>query len=134
MGAYQKAMEESADPSFPVAESDFVGARLRFSFDEDRTWTIAHSPRTPAGWQQPFCPWRFQLAGQSDLSPLATIETPHASQIVGAISSDRKTACLPIYALTPYLLEGGDRIESPAEPELDAAGTEILFAVPDLMR
>jgi hypothetical protein len=47
------------------------------------------------------------------------------------ISSDRQLAFLPVYSVTPHLLDRETPVTSPFEPELDAPATTLLIGVID---
>jgi len=125
----RKAMHrESPKAKLPVSNDDFLGARLRLTDGAPNFFTIEHSAETKAGWQKPFSPWTFASEKETALRPLATLEAGGESFIVGVIDAERKRALLPIYAVTPYLFAGDDRIESPHEPSLDSASAAVLAA------
>ncbi len=129
-GAVVQAMKKGDTPALPVAAEDFVRCRLRLSCGSDaELWQVAHSPKTPAGWQQPFCPWQFDTAMAPHLEPVLKLEGPASACVVGVLTKEHKLAYLPVYAVTPYLLAGSDCVAGAAEPALDAAGRKILFSV-----
>jgi hypothetical protein len=43
-------------------------------------------------------------------------------------SVDGKVACLPAYAVTPYLFKGDDLVPEPSAPTLDAPSRAVLDA------
>lgn len=116
-----------AKSRLPVPDESFVGASLDVTGVEPPL-RVAHSPITAAGWQQPFCPWFYEPGGAVDLEPFVTIKAGDQSRVVGVISRDRKILTLPVYAMTPHLLEGGGAITVPHEPALDPASGRVLFA------
>jgi hypothetical protein len=120
---------DDAKSQLPLSDEHFHGARLTLVDSTLPPLTIARPARTAAGWQQPFCGWTYDREKTGDLQPLATLESNGASLVVGAISADRRIACLPVYALTPHLCAGSDTIDSPHQPALDAATAAILFEV-----
>jgi len=119
----------AAKSKLPVTDEEFLGAVLNLIGTELPPQTIAHRANFQASWVQPLCPWSFDLTKNSDLKPLVTLTSGTRSQVVGAVSSNGKTACIPIYALTSYLLAGEQTVTSPHEPVLDAAAESILFAM-----
>ena len=50
------------------------------------------------------------------------------------ITTDSRIACIPIYALTPYLFEGSGTIPSAHEPALDPSAEKLLTALLDRIR
>jgi hypothetical protein len=120
---------DDAKSQLPLSDGQFLGARLTLVNSPLPPLTIARPARTAAGWQQPFCGWTYDREKMSDLQPLATLASDSDSLIVGAISPDRRIACLPVYSLTPYLFGGIETIESPHHPALDAATAALLFDV-----
>ena len=117
--------------NLPVPEKRFVGSRLSASLPGNPSWTIVNTPETPAGWQRPNCPWWFEIPSGSNLVPILSLETTEKSLVVGVVSSDRSVALLPIYAVTPHLLDGTTPVASPCEPELDAPTAALLIGVID---
>lgn len=117
----------------PLSDEHFHGARLTLVDSDLAPMTIARPARTAAGWQQPFCGWTYDREKTGDLQPLALLESGDESSdeplIVGAVSSDGRIACLPVYALTPHLFAGSDTIDSPHQPALDTATAALLFDV-----
>ena len=91
-------------------------------------------PSFRAGWQQPFSPWTIATEDTPELRPLVRLETGDRSLTVGAIDTERRRALLPIYAVTPYLFAGEERIESPHEPSLDATSATLLDTVLETLR
>ncbi len=112
----------------PVSDADFPGARVSLVGSGLPASVIAHPAATKAGWQQPFCPWTFDLENRDDVRPLATLETEAISLVVGAVDTAGKRALLPVYAVTPYLFAGEAGPESPHEPSLDAISAAHLEA------
>lgn len=132
---FRKAMNRDDPKSkLPVPSGDFLGAGIRVADDTLSPFTVANSPATRAGWQQPFSPWTFDVEDDADLRPLLGLETDERSLVVGAIDSDGKRAILPIYAVTPFLFAGEDRVETPHEPALNSASTAVLHAALDALR
>ncbi len=135
LAAFQQAMRrDDAKSRLPVPEESFVGAVLEISGSESLSLRIAHRANTAAGWQQPFCPWTFEIDGNAALEPFATLRTGEAAHVVGAISPDRRIVCLPLYAVTPHLFDGGGPIGSPHQPALDPAAASVFFAALDALR
>ncbi len=115
----------------PVEDADFLISSIELLTQNDRAqkgtiWKIAHPAMTSAGWQRPLCAYEFDVKPDSPIEPLMILRTGEKERVVGAIMRDGSAACVPIYALTPYLLEGTDRIASASEPSLDEACEEIL--------
>lgn len=105
--AFTKVMQrKDAKDRLPVPDEAFLTSSVEVVGSSLSALKVAHPAKTSAGWQQPFCPWTFDLAKNPDLKPLITLSSGGQSLIVGAISADSKAACIPIYALTPYLFEG----------------------------
>jgi hypothetical protein len=117
--------------SLPLPEKSFVGARLSANLPGAPSWTIVNTPETPAGWQRPNCPWWFENPPGSSLEPILSLDTGDSSLVVGVISSDRQLAFLPVYSVTPHLLDRETPVTSPFEPELDAPATTLLIGVID---
>ncbi len=133
--AFRKAMHRDEPKSkLPVPVGDFLDARIRLIGNDTDRYVVEHSPATRSGWQQPFAPWTFDIEENADLHPLAILETEGHSFLVGAIDADRRRAILPIYAVTPFLLAGEDRVETPHEPALDAPSASVLDAALDMLR
>lgn len=127
---FTKAMQrKDAKDRLPVSDELFLGSRVDVVGSGLSGLAIAHSAHTSAGWQQPFCPWTFDLVKSPALNPLITLDTGHQALTVGAIDADSKRACVPIYALTPHLFEGSGTIPTAHEPALDSATANILTAV-----
>lgn len=133
--ALRNAMHRD-DPAskLPVPEGDFLGARIRLSDDGSAPFVVEHSPATRAGWQQPFSPWIYDNEKNPKLRPIAILETDTLSFPVGVVDTDGRRAILPIYAVTPFLLGGEDRIEVPHEPTLDDASSTVLEKALDALR
>lgn len=130
LAAFRKSMSRRDPKSLlPVTNEQFIGAGVGFVGSDLPAQKIVRSAQTAAGWQQPFCAWTYDLAGNEALDPLVTLKSGAGLLTVGAISRDRKLACMPIYAITPHLFAGSDTIASPHEPALDDACREVLFAV-----
>jgi hypothetical protein len=128
VAAAWKRVEKS---NLPVPEKRFVGARLSAALPGDPSWTIVNTPETPAGWQRPHCPWWFEIPSDSSLVPVLSLETSEENLVVGVVSSDRRVAFLPVYSVTPHLLDRETPVTSPSEPELDAPATTLLIGVID---
>lgn len=124
---------DDAKSQLPLSDEHFHGARLTLVDSNLAPLTIARPARTAAGWQQPFCGWTYDKEKTGDLQPLALLESGDESRgaplIVGAVSSDGRIACLPVYALTPHLFAGSDTIDSPHQPTLDTTTAALLFDV-----
>lgn len=132
--SFRKAMQRRDDKSrLPLADDAFVGATLEASGMDLTPLRIARPAKTAAGWQQPYAPWSYQFSDPSDLAPFAVLRSGMESHVVGAVSADRKRLCLPIYALTPHLFEGGGAMPHPHEPALDPASRSLFFATLDLL-
>lgn len=125
------ALKRAEKATLPVPTERFLKATLRTHLPGEPAWTIANTPDTPAGWQKPLCPWVFEPAADAPLSPLVTLDTGSETHLVGAMTSDRRLAVLPIYAVTPFLLQSDSRCVSPAEPALDGPATAILTGTID---
>lgn len=117
-----------AKSRLPVADEVFVQAKLTVEGGSGSTFEVAHPAKTSAGWQQPFCPWFFDLSKSPELRPLVSLEVGGHSQVVGVFSVDGKVACLPAYAVTPYLFKGDDLVPEPSAPTLDAPSRAVLDA------
>lgn len=131
LAPFAAAWKRVEKTNLPVPEKRFVGSRLSASLPGNPSWTVVNTPETPAGWQRPNCPWWFEIPSGSNLVPVLSLETPEKSLVVGVASSDRSVALLPIYAVTPHLLDGTTPVSSPAEPELDGPTTSLLTGVID---
>lgn len=118
----------------PVPPGSFVGATLSARLPGDPSWPIANTPDTPAGWQRPHCPWRFENIGPAGLDPLLTLDAGAEPVVVGVISKDRRYALLPAYAVTPHLLDKETPVDSAHEPALDVPAAEILSGTIDLLQ
>jgi hypothetical protein len=128
-------MKKGDAQMLPISEDVFVRSRLRVAFGNgDESWKVAHSPKTPAGWQQPVCPWQFDSEPGDNLEPALKLDGPGSLRVVGVITKDHKLAFLPIYAVTPWLLEGSDSMVAASEPALDAAGRTILFSMLEYLK
>lgn len=128
--SFRKAMlRDTPNSKLPVSDASFLGAQIRVVGSEVSSPSIAHSATTKAGWQQPFSPWTFDLDKTEGLLPLMTLNTEGRSLTVGAIDAAGQRACLPVYAITPYLFGGEDTIASPHQPTLDSASGATLDAV-----
>ncbi len=125
--AFNKAMRrKDSKDRLPVTDEAFLKSGVEIVGSGLPALKIAHPAKTSAGWQQPFCPWTFDLAKNPDLKPLVTLISSDQSLTVGVISADSKVACIPIYALTPYLFKGSDTIPVAHEPDLDAVTKDVL--------
>jgi hypothetical protein len=133
LAALVEVMRQEEGQNLPVTDAQFLAGTLRYHLPGEPEWKVAHPPHTEAGWQRPFSSWYFDLAGRKAVQALVTLRTGKIALVVGAISADARMACLPVYALTPHLLAGNDRIGSVHEPALDAAGTRVLLALLDRM-
>lgn len=128
--AFTKAMKrKDAKDRLPVTDEAFLTSSVEVVDSSLPALKIAHPAKTSAGWQQPFCPWTFDLAKSPGLKPLVTLSSGDQTLTVGAISADSKAACIPIYALTPYLFKGSDTIKVAHEPALDSAAFDVLSAL-----
>jgi hypothetical protein len=128
-GVVAQAMQKGDTPTLPVVSEVLVRCRVNLvGGNGNGCWQVAHSPHTPSGWQRPYCPWQFKAIPGAGLEPVLQLEGPATARVVGVLAQDRRLAYLPIYAVTPYLLEGSDRLAA-AEPALDTAGRTLLFAV-----
>ena len=135
LGVVAQAMRKGAAQALPVVDEEFVRGHVRLTIGGgDATWKVAHLPKTPAGWQQPLCPWLFDVAAGSNLEPLLKLEGSATACVVGVLTQDRKRAFLPVYAVTPHLLEGSECVASAAEPALDAAGCKMLFTALEYLK
>lgn len=119
-------MSREAQAKLPVPPDDFTSARLSVSLKEERSWNIANTPETPAGWQRPHCPWRFDSAAPG-YETILTLEAGSTRHTVGVVARNRRLALLPVYAVTPHLLDKDTPVASPHEPELDAPSETILM-------
>lgn len=119
--------------TLPVPTKTFLGSTLSARLPGDPAWSIVNTPETPAGWQRPHCPWWFDLSHTSNLIPLLTLRTPEQSFVVGAATHDRQIALLPVYAVTPHLLDRDTPVTSPFEPALDLPATTLLTGVIDFL-
>ncbi len=127
----ESLIKRSPTVKLPVGDADFLSSSLKLLSQNDRSqkgtsWRIAHPAMTAAGWQRPLCAYEFNVKPDSPVEPLMILRTGEKERVVGAILRDGSAACVPIYALTPYLLEGTDHIASASEPSLDEACEEIL--------
>lgn len=130
INAVWKRLEKT---TLPVPEKSFVGATLSAHLPGVPSWTIVNTPETPAGWQRPNCPSWFELSDSPDLDPLLTLKTSEKNLVVGVATRDHRLALLPIYAVTPHLLDRETPAASPYEPALDLPSTTLLTAVIDLL-
>jgi len=121
------ALRRTEANSLPIPVVDFVKATLTAHFPGTPSWRMANTPETPAGWQKPLCPWWFDESTCPDLEPLLTLSCRPAPLIVGVTTADHRLTVLPIYAVTPHLLDASTPPPSPFEPELDAPATTILL-------
>lgn len=121
------AMGREDKAKMPLTAESLVGATLSASLPGDPSWQIANTPDTPAGWQRPHCPWRFEDPQAAGLEPLLAIEAEGAKAVVGVLSGDRRIALVPVYALTPHLLDKESPVVSPHEPELDGPSAKIFL-------
>lgn len=119
--------------TLPVPTKTFLGSTLSAHLPGDPSWSIVNTPDTPAGWQRPHCPWWFEISGTNNLLPLLTLRTPEQPFIVGAATIDRRIALLPVYAVTPHLLDAETPVSSLAEPALDLPATTLLTGVIDFL-
>ena len=128
--AFTKAMQrKDAKDRLPVTDDAFLTSSVEVVGSGLPVLEIAHPAKTSAGWQQPFCSWIFDLAKSPALKPLITLKNGDQSLTVGAITTDSKAACIPIYALTPYLFKGSDTLKVAHEPALDSAAFDVLSAL-----
>jgi hypothetical protein len=125
------AWKRTEKTNLPVPARAFVGSTLTTGFKGKPSWTIANTPETPAGWQQPFCPWQFDPATGEGLIPILTLSHEGGPLVVGAITADERLAVLPVYAVTPHLLDATTPVAAPHEPELDGPSTTILLGTID---
>lgn len=128
---FSAAMKRVGKATLPVTGKEFVGSEVIAHLRGEPSWAIVNTPETPAGWQRPLCGWTIELTTGAGLEPLITLETAGTKRTVGAIASDGKLALLPIYAVTPYLLQNESGPSSPAEPELDEPGATVLIGTVD---
>lgn len=126
---FASALQRTEKANLPVPGTRFIGSKLIAHLPGEPAWQFVNTPETPSGWHRPYCPWRFERPHESALEPLLTLENEGVKHLVGACTTDHRLALLPIYAVTPYLLSGESRGTSPAEPELDEAGTKLLQGV-----
>ncbi|MCB1230366.1 MAG: hypothetical protein KDN19_08880, partial [Verrucomicrobiae bacterium] len=133
---FRETMERSAtNAKLPVPEKDFIGAQLSFFDSQDSPAPrVVRSPLTKAGWQQPFSPWEFEPENGDGFRTVLELNVGGDTLIVGIVDELGQRLVLPIYAVTPFLLAGEDRVESPHEPTLDAASTAVLDAALNALR
>ena len=130
LAVIEKARKRQDDKSnLPVTDDQFLMSRLELVGSDLNALKIAHPAKTGAGWHNPYCPWTFDLTENKSLQPLVTLHTGSQSQTVGVITADKKIACIPVYALTPFIFEGGDTIPSAHEPMLDPVCEKVLNAL-----
>jgi hypothetical protein len=127
----RSAWKRTEKTNLPVPAKAFVGSTLTASFDGNPSWTIVNTPDTPAGWQQPFCPWWFDSATAEGLEPILTLSHEGSPLVVGAATTDRRLTILPVYAVTPHLLDATPPVATPHEPELDGPSAAILLGTID---
>jgi hypothetical protein len=127
----RSAWKRTEKTNLPVPAKAFVGSTLTASFDGNPSWTIVNTPDTPAGWQQPFCPWWFDSATAEGLEPILTLSHEGSPLVVGATTTDRRLTILPVYAVTPHLLDATTPVATPHEPELDGPSAAILLGTID---
>ncbi|MCP5559520.1 MAG: metallophosphoesterase [Verrucomicrobiaceae bacterium] len=127
--SFTSALKRTEKTTLPVPGKRFVGSKLIAHLPGNPSWQILNTPETPAGWQRPLCAWRIEPQTSSDLEPLITLESEGAKYLVGACTADHKLALLPIYAVTPHLMQKDRPVASPAEPELDEPSAKVLMGV-----
>lgn len=135
LGAFSEKIHRlDTKATLPVSDEEFLKSTVELVDESGKVkqgWKIVNRATTPAGWQRPYCAYEFYLDtdSNSELQPLVYLHTGEQRRIVGAILQDRSAACVPIYALTPYLMEGSTRMQSPSEPTLDKTSEAILDAI-----
>lgn len=135
LSAFNPVMQrKDAKDRLPVTDEQFLDSSVELIGSGLPALEIAHPAKTNAGWHNPYCAWTYDLKERQDLRPLVALKTSGQSQTVGAITADSRIACIPIYALTPYLFEGSDTIPSAHEPALDPSTERLLTALLDRIR
>jgi hypothetical protein len=130
LAVIEKARKRQDDKSnLPVTDDQFLMSGVEIAGIDLPGLKFAHPAKTGAGWHNPYCPWTFDLSENKSLRPLVALKTGSQSQTVGVITADKNIACVPIYALTPFIFGGSDTIPSAHEPMLDPACESVLNAL-----